>query len=289
MEQNSQEWLEWRKKGIGGSDAPIILDISPWKTPYELWEEKTGVVKPDEDDNTFITEKGHRLEPKARALYEIDHGGHDFPPALVERQDRPHHRASLDGRNVSLKKTLEIKYVGAGEKWEMALNDEVPDYYMAQMQWQLYVTGDESVDYVAYNEKENKIKVITVLPDVKFIAKMVKAVDKFWEKVENKKEPKLSDRDYKRVSSREMKDAIDKYVEIKKEMKELEVKLKEQETIIKEHPRFNHRRMAHGDVKLMIKTRKGSVDFKKIVTEKLPDFDTSNYIKPSTTYKEIKV
>lgn len=289
MEQNSQEWLEWRQKGIGGSDAPIILGISPWKTPYELWEEKTGAIKPDQDENNFITEKGHRLEPKARALYEIHADGQDFPPALVERQDKPHHRASLDGRNADLKRTLEIKFVGAGEKWEMALNDDVPDYYMAQMQWQLYVTGDESVDYIAYNEKENAIKVINVKPDVKFIAKMVKAVDKFWEKVEQNKEPKLSDRDYKRVSAKEMKVAIDKFVDIKTQIKNLETQLKEQEEIIKEHPRWNHRRMAHGNVKLLIKTRKGSVDYKKIVADHLPDFDTKEYVKPSTTYKEIKV
>lgn len=289
MDQNSQEWLDWRKKGIGGSDAPIILGISPWKTPYELWEEKTGVIKPDKEENTFITEKGHRLEPKARALYEIENDGKDFPPELVERQDRPEHRASLDGRNAEIKKTLEIKFVGAGEKWLMALNNEIPDYYMAQMQWQLYVTGDDSVDYIAYNEKENKIKVIPVLPDLNFIKKMVKTVDKFWEKVKDNKEPKLSERDYKRVSSKEMKVAIDAYVDIKKQIKELESTLKGHEEIIKKHPRFNHRRMAHGDVKLLVKTRKGSVDYKKIVEDHLPDFDTKEYVKPSTTYKEIKV
>lgn len=289
MEQNSKEWLEWRKKGIGGSDAPIILGISPWKTSYELWEEKTGLVEKKEDENNFITEKGHRLEPKARALYEIHSDGLEFPPELVQREDRPEHRASLDGRNASIKKTLEIKFVGAGEKWEMALNGEIPDYYMAQIQWQLYVTGDESVDYIAYNEKENKIAVVNVKPDIKFIAKMVKAVDKFWDKVNSKKEPALSDRDYKRVSSKEMKVAIDRYAEIKKEIKELEVKLKEQEVIIKEHPRWNHRRMIHGDVKLIIKTRKGSVDYKKIVEGHLPGFNTEEYVKPSTTYKEIKL
>lgn len=286
MDQNTDAWLEHRRKGLGASDLPIIMGTSPWKTPMELWEEKLGIVIPEQD--SFITEKGHRLEPKARALYEVEMG-FAIPPRLIERQDRPEFKSSLDGFNEEKSRVAEIKFVGAGEKWSMALNGEIPEYYNQQMQWQLFVSGAESNDYVAFNEKEMKIKIINVKPDIALIKKMVKAADKFWKLVQDKKEPKLSDRDYKRVSSKEMKVAIDKYVEIKKEMKELEVKLKEQETIIKEHPRFNHRRMAHGDVKLMIKTRKGSVDFKKIVTEHLPDFDTKDYVKPSTTYKEIKV
>lgn len=288
MEQNSQEWLEWRRSGIGASDVPIILNLSPWKTPYQLWEEKTGLTIEDPEKYNFITEEGHRLEPKARALYEVE-TGIVAPTALVERQDNPKHRASLDGRNAEKKKTVEIKFVGAGEKWEMALNDEIPDYYRAQMQWQLYVTGDESNDYVAFNKKEFKIKIITVYPDIEFIKDAVKEVDKFWKLVEDKKEPPLSDRDFKKVVAVEMKDAIEKFVKIKTEIKELEKELKTYDDIIKKHPRWNHKRMIYGDVRLIEKTRKGSVDFKKIVSDNLPEFDTSNYIKPSTTYKEIKI
>jgi len=37
---------EMERKGfIGGSDAPIILGLSPWKSPYQLWLEKIGQDK----------------------------------------------------------------------------------------------------------------------------------------------------------------------------------------------------------------------------------------------------
>ena len=36
------EWLEWRKKGIGGSDASVVCGINRWKSPVELWMEKTN-------------------------------------------------------------------------------------------------------------------------------------------------------------------------------------------------------------------------------------------------------
>ncbi len=43
--QHSNEWLELRKNKIGASDAPIIMKVSPWKTPYRLWEEKLGLTE----------------------------------------------------------------------------------------------------------------------------------------------------------------------------------------------------------------------------------------------------
>ena len=45
------EWLEWRKKGIGGSDAGAVLGVSPYKTVRDVYCEKIGRV-PD------VTEEG---------------------------------------------------------------------------------------------------------------------------------------------------------------------------------------------------------------------------------------
>ncbi len=43
-EMSRDEWLIERRKGIGGSDASIILGLNKWKTPFELWLDKTGQV-----------------------------------------------------------------------------------------------------------------------------------------------------------------------------------------------------------------------------------------------------
>jgi predicted phage-related endonuclease len=37
-----KEWLAYRRLGIGGSDASVICGINRWKSPVELWMEKTG-------------------------------------------------------------------------------------------------------------------------------------------------------------------------------------------------------------------------------------------------------
>ena len=41
------DWLDARRKGIGGSDASVIAGVNKWKSPLDLWLEKTVQV----DDN----------------------------------------------------------------------------------------------------------------------------------------------------------------------------------------------------------------------------------------------
>lgn len=289
MEQNSSDWLEWRKRGLGASDIPILLGISPWKTPYQLWEEKLGLAEDDPEKYNFITEKGHRLEPKARALYEIQFDGVDCPPKLAERKDKPHHRASLDGYNEEKNYCVEIKFVGAGDKWKMAQEGKIPDYYMAQMMWQLYVTGGKWNDYVAYNDKEDAIKVIRMEPDIKAIAGIVKKADEFWKLVETKKEPPLTDKDFKKVRDKGLSTLVAELAVVRQGIDPLLKREEELKKAIKEHEGWNHTRMICDGVKLITKTRRGSVDYKKVISENLPELDLTGYVKPSTTYKEIKL
>ena len=40
-------FLEARKAGIGGSDIGAIMGLSKWKSPVDVWLDKTGRVEPD--------------------------------------------------------------------------------------------------------------------------------------------------------------------------------------------------------------------------------------------------
>ena len=42
------DWLEYRKQGIGGSDASVVCGINRYKSPVELWLDKTGQLPPQE-------------------------------------------------------------------------------------------------------------------------------------------------------------------------------------------------------------------------------------------------
>lgn len=45
-----EEWLEHRRRSIGGSDASAVIGINPWCSPYTVWAEKLGKLPPQEDN-----------------------------------------------------------------------------------------------------------------------------------------------------------------------------------------------------------------------------------------------
>ncbi len=51
-----EEWLGLRKTGIGGSDAAVILGISPFKSTLELWNEKVKDIQnlPEEKESANL-------------------------------------------------------------------------------------------------------------------------------------------------------------------------------------------------------------------------------------------
>ncbi|WP_196802087.1 YqaJ viral recombinase family protein, partial [Clostridium cadaveris] len=41
---NNLDWLKERQKGIGGSDVGAILGVNKWKTPFQVYLEKTEEI-----------------------------------------------------------------------------------------------------------------------------------------------------------------------------------------------------------------------------------------------------
>jgi putative phage-type endonuclease len=201
MIQGSAEWLEWRRNGIGGSDIPIIMGELEYGTPREIWRIKRGIEK-EEIDN-FAMQRGREAEPKIRALYELEYGI-DVPACLVEHEEHPWMRCSLDGRTADGSLGVEFKYPGREKHIEACTTRErpgkVPSCYYPQVQWQLAVTGAQLWHYVSYGiapgaEKED-IAVVPVKRDEEYIAKMLKVAKTFWEMVLNGEEPPMTEKDY---------------------------------------------------------------------------------------------
>ena len=72
-----EEWLDYRKKGIGGSDAAAIMGVSPFATKRDLFYDKTGIrpAYQENEDNWVAKEVGHRLEDFS--------GAHDVQTSAV--------------------------------------------------------------------------------------------------------------------------------------------------------------------------------------------------------------
>lgn len=67
-----ERWLQERTKYIGSSDAAAVVGISNYKSPWDVWAEKTGLEKPKLIDNERMR-WGRYLEPAILEGYSKEH------------------------------------------------------------------------------------------------------------------------------------------------------------------------------------------------------------------------
>lgn len=192
--QGSPEWLAFRKKHIGSSDAPVIMGVSPWKTPFQLWQEKTGFE--DHNLENRNTAYGRAMEPVAKAAYETE--TQDFVSCEVEdtiviHKVIPYVMASLDGIAMLQDLPIEIKNC-SHEDHLLAKEGLIPEKYYPQVQHQLACTDRPKMHYVSYHKGD--LAIVNVYRDEKYISKLLKKEVEFWEQVKNLDPPKLQDGDY---------------------------------------------------------------------------------------------
>lgn len=142
-----QEWLIERTKGIGGSDAATVLGLNKWKTPFELYLEKTGQSFVDESQ-AEAAYFGNVLEDVVAREFEIRSGKkvrkNNF---MLQHPKYDFIRANIDRKVVGEDALLECKTASAylAKDWE---GDEIPSAYLVQVQHYLGVTGYEKA-YIA--------------------------------------------------------------------------------------------------------------------------------------------
>jgi putative phage-type endonuclease len=217
MEQDTQEWHEFRRNKIGASDAPIILGISPWKTPYQLWEEKVfGKVY----EQTSSMARGKALEPLARETFEKMTGIPVMPKVVVHKQ-RKWQMASLDGITFDNTTIVEIKCPSA-EIHGMAKEGKIPDHYMAQIQHQLAVTEAQKAFYFSFDGEKGAL--VEVFENEEFISDLVEKEEKFYGLMMNQEPPILTERDYEVREDEQWKLVADEWLSVHASLKSLEEK-----------------------------------------------------------------
>lgn len=210
MKLTHEQWLERRRSGIGGSDMAAVLGVSPWKTPLNVWLDKTG--RAPEVPPTVRMEIGTALEPLAAAKYEADTGrrvrrcnvllrGADEsgePDIRIGNVDRL--CMCADGSvpwtrkaGVRTERALEIKTSSDLQEW-----GEVPDHYVAQAQHYMGLMPTVKVfDFPVLFIARGTFRIYTVERDDELIANMAAAARNFWEKyvVPDTPPPPVNDED----------------------------------------------------------------------------------------------
>lgn len=198
MIQGTSEWLEWRRTGIGGSDAPIVDGRNKWGSMRDFWRDKKG-MPPLKVKNTFILDRGNAIEPIARAKYELENGCIEMIPRVFRHFQKPYLIASLDGSNLEARAGLELKLIGI-DNFKLIKDGQVPDHYIPQVQHQLIVTGFDYIDFAGYYLNpalakdpdffhRGELAQVRVYPDLDWIAQYIPKADAAWELVLNGTEP----------------------------------------------------------------------------------------------------
>ena len=53
VNMSHEDWVENRRKSLGGSDASAIIGLNAWASPYTIWAEKLGKLPPKEDNEAM--------------------------------------------------------------------------------------------------------------------------------------------------------------------------------------------------------------------------------------------
>lgn len=184
-----EQWLAERKTGIGASDSAAILGVSPWRSPVEVWADKTGLAEPA-DAASEAAEWGLRLEPViAQALAErtgrdvvcrpaFQVVRHPLLPWLFCTPDAE----DTDGRVVQIKTCSAYK----ASEWR----DEPPLQYQVQVQHELEVLDRDEATLVVLIGGQT-LRYFDVARNQPFIAALRMRLEAFWLCVQERRMPTI--------------------------------------------------------------------------------------------------
>ena len=274
--QQSEEWKAMRQDKIGSSDAAVIMEVSPWKTPYKLWEEK--ILGSNTQMNPAM-QRGLDLEQKARDRFS-DMTGLLVEPAVVFHPELEWMMASLDAREISGKHIAEIKCPGKKDH-EMAKTGQIPEKYYPQLQHQIEVCKLDKAYYFSFDGEEGIL--IEINRDQKYIIKLIEKEKVFKEQVDNLVPPKLGDKDFQVMDNDIWDSYASQWITLNMQLKELEQREKDlRERLIS----MSRNQNAKGSgVKVSRILKKGNIDYSKV--PQLEGLSLEEYRKGPTEYWKI--
>jgi putative phage-type endonuclease len=173
-----QEWLETRKKSIGGSDIAAICGLSRYKSAIDVWADKTGRSQETPDNEAmrigrdledyvakrFCEETGLKVQ---RSNYIWYHDSHIWASANLDRE-------IVGGDSLLECKTTSIYNT---DKWA---DDKIPDDYYCQVQWYLGVRG-YSHAYLACLILNHSLQIREIGRDDEIVDGLLDTAKDFWD------------------------------------------------------------------------------------------------------------
>jgi putative phage-type endonuclease len=284
INQRSNEWHDWRKKGLTASDLPIILGLSPYKTPWQLWAEKVGKINPPDLTGNPHVQRGVRLEDEARQQAEARYN-EILLPLCGECSRWDILRASFDGLDSEMT-PYEFK-APSDSVWNDIESNGVQSstykLYEAQVQTQCVVAGAKRGRLIFYKEDSLPLEFEISLSSERE-NEILEAAKTFWEQVITNHAPETDpERDWyipekgnERFRWEAQADAWrsnhDQMQSLKEKLKILE---RDQKAIQKELIEImgEFRQADVGGLKVTRFSRKGTIDYTGFLKATMPEMD----------------
>jgi len=191
-DMSREDWLEHRRKSLGGSDAAGVVGLSQWASPYSLWAEKTGRVPEKED--TEAMRQGRDLEDYVAQRWEEATGGRVRRlPAILYNPQYPFAHANIDRLVLGDDAGLECKTTNTLNVKQFHGID-FPEQYYAQCVHYLAVTGAKRW-HLAVLVFGRGFFTFTLERDEAEIAALMEAEAAFWQMVEEDTPPPIDGSD----------------------------------------------------------------------------------------------
>lgn len=259
LQQGSHEWLIWRRSKITASMAGVILGLSPWQTPLQLFN---NILSGEESYETPAMSHGKTTEAEARGWlsHEQQCG---YKPVCMESIEHPWLGCSLDAWDIHAKvKLAEIK---CPIKFDGCIYDlaDIPQNYYAQMQHQMAVTGEPKMIFLTYRKTDQSGVILHIKRDDLFIEKMIPLLKTFYDQLASFDAPEPIDgRDIFVLDDPEATNAANLYRQNKNLISELESdNMKLRDLIIR---KAEGRSVRIHDMKITKVIRRGNVDYTSI-------------------------
>lgn len=190
------DWLEWRRKGIGGSDVAAICGLSRYKSALEVYLDKLGEIPPINDNPKM--KAGRMLEATIADWFTEETGIKvQEQKCIFQHKEYPFMFANIDRWVLGENAGLEIKNTGEYSRndWFDGHKEIIPTEYQLQANHYMSILGAERW-YVAVLIGGWDFQWRIIERDEGLIKNLIAIEENFWLKhVEVKNQPQASAQD----------------------------------------------------------------------------------------------
>lgn len=254
-----EDWLGYRRLGIGGSDAAAIMGVSPFCTKRDLYYDKCGITPAmdEEESNWVAKEVGHRLEDLVAEIFSKKTGFRVFPVRKMFRHPLyPFMLADVDffidfGEGTYGILECKTTNYNCQDKWA---NNSTPVNYEYQGRHYMAVMNINKVYFAClYGNNEDEFFIRYMERDLELEEDLIAEEEYFWnDNVKMGVEPPYTekadlvlesirkhygpaDKDADKVNlNRKHKVGLEKYLELKEQKSKLDQESKKLEEQMKE-------------------------------------------------------